>query len=321
MRPISTQILWLLLIGCMPPSPQVLAQTARLDFPARAAWIDLAEERLDPYLVGGHTLARLDLGTLAAEPLANLAEQTITGGASRGAAACLLFGSQRHESGWAGKYDAPSRQFAWQSELPAPITSGCTQADGLLLGDERGTVRRLESDTGQVLWAAELHVKMVTAVSDISPQLAASGDWLGNIQMFDPSSGRLLGSLRQHRDRITGLVSLAAPADSFPRFASGSRDGTVRLWYPQQGRMVRFVQVDAPVTTLAAIPPSKDGSISEWMVLAATQQGPLHVIDLSVARVIRTIPSPLEDVVAMLPLADKRWLALDGRGNVALFTL
>ncbi|MFN0104982.1 MAG: hypothetical protein ACKV2U_23225 [Bryobacteraceae bacterium] len=66
--------------------------------------------------------------------------------------------------------------------------------------------------------------------------LLASDSQLCTIKLWDPRSGRLLGTLEDHTVRA---LALTANGDLL---ASGSWDNTVKLWDPRSGRLLHTLE-------------------------------------------------------------------------------
>lgn len=273
-------------------------------------------------LLGEHRLALLRYDTeraLVAEPLAiDLPRVKIAAAASLlrpDGESLVIAGATENESGFVAMVGSDGRS-KWTKTLTAPILAMDTLAPidaetfarsrAIYLGDLRGTVLALAIDDGELLWESSLHGKMVTALATLNGDLAASGDWTGKIVLWNRTDGSEVASFQQHRARVTSLQRAPRLPPGGPlAMVSASRDGTVRLWYPQQRRLVRFVQIPQPIVALA------------WrdnlQFIAATSSGALHTVDLAKAKIEPAVPSGLPYVSDLRGFGD-RLLILSGEG-------
>lgn len=328
--------------------PNLITQ---LPFPAVGVLSSPTIEDNDPYLFGGHSLGQWDTDTGSCIRVWSDAQRTVAGGVSLGSSQFIVYGAQDHELGWVallgfGALEAASNevQELWHVAHDVPFTARATllntsalSGENILLGDESGRLHLLSLETRKMVWTSAPHTKLVTATCLLSPTLAASADWAGNIELFDPTTGHSLDSFKQHRDAVTQLLPLSNPAQSNPaqsnptqpnltpakqaanpvsRLVSCSRDGTVRLWYPEQRRMVRFIQLQRPVVAIASL--AENQPESQNQLLIATDDAQVHRVDLSQAKLLSSTPSGLDSVTAIVPTNQNAWLLLDGRGNARL---
>lgn len=207
------------------------------------------------------------------------------------------------------RFYGESNQLLWRQEFENPITCVTALADSFCVGDLSGRIIRVRADDGSLLWQKLTHSKTVTTIARFNDDLAVSGDWTGKLSLWTSVDGVEQAEFRQHRDGVTSLlvpVQKLAGQDlsdnSQPQsLVSASRDGTVRLWYPLQKRLVRFAQLDAPVTSLCLF--------EEGKVLAGCNDGSLHVIDCGNAKVTHSLTTGLPYVGQLQKLAGRFWLA------------
>jgi WD40 repeat protein len=135
-----------------------------------------------------------------------------------------------------------------------PVYVIAISAGGRLLasGGEDGTVRLWNATNGQLLTTLEGHTDGVRGVAlSADGRLVASGSWDGTIRLWEPplasiqrradsgdSGGRLLSTLHGHTSGVWG-VALSADGGLL---ASGSFDGTIRLWQTSSGTCQRTLR-------------------------------------------------------------------------------
>lgn len=98
-----------------------------------------------------------------------------------------------------------------------------------------------------------------------------------SLRVWDPATGELQRSLRQH----TGLVhALAARpnTEGLPVVASSSADRTIRFWQPTIGRMMRYIRLDAHPLDLTWAGPHR--------IAAACDDGSVAIVDADSVRML-----------------------------------
>ncbi len=315
-----------LMLSLVLPPAVALAQSAQssapwtVGFPA-VRW--LAPPAVDQsssaggWLIGGHSLQHFDIADWQAAQPTDWPDQVLHDGLWVDAQRLLVAGACDIEQGCLATCDAATGDLIWRrDDLPHPLTCVAATENLAIAGDDRGRISAFEMASGQPVWSREMHTKLVTAMVAIDSQICVSSDWGGKIVVFEAASGQELTNFQQHRDRVTDLAVWTdddANPNTPPRLFSGSRDGTVRLWYPQQRRLVRFVQLDAPVTAL--LPLSRD------RVWVATNDARLHLLDMERARVLASMASGLNYVVELARRDATSLLALNGTGQLVRLPL
>ncbi|MCA9126660.1 MAG: hypothetical protein KDB22_06235 [Planctomycetales bacterium] len=280
-----------------------LGQLQTLDYPGFPV-TRLVPTNASILLCGGHNVASCDPQSFAIESLVELSDERIAVAAIIGDK-LIVAGTRDHDAGFAAAFPFNSTTRWWTAKVPAPVTCMQLTNDGILLGDEAGELHWLSPDDGTLLRSNGLHAKMVTALSVIDDRLCASADWGGKIQIFDHRDGNVVVDFQQHRDRVVEL--LVDSSGSPRRLYSAGRDGTVRLWYPEQGRLVRFVQLEHPVTSIAS---SDDGQL--WV---ATSDAKLHLVDMNSAKLLSTMESTLDYVHCTASFGGRLFLS-NGRSTL-----
>ena len=221
----------------------------------------------------------------------------------------LASGTMNGNEGYLGLFRVSDRTAIWENKaLSAPITVLCTAGAKCIAGNDAGIVTEYDLQDGRAGWSHQLHSKLVTAIVKISHTQMASADWVGKLVLFEAVTGREITNFQQHRDRITGMI---ADRSSSPiKLYSGSRDGTVRLWYPTQRRLVRFAQLDKAVVAIAPL--------GENRILASTTDSQLHVVDLNSAKVIAQASIGQEYVQTLWPVSERSFIGSDGRLSIFL---
>ncbi len=211
----------------------------------------------------------------------------------------VLAGAQKIEYGFVAKLSEDLETMQWvAAELPSRVICVAANQQHVAVGCEDGSISCFDAETGTKIWNQQTHSKMITAACIVSSgslpdAILATGDWTGKIVVTELANGREVHSMSQHRDRITALDTWTSPTkNAQTRLYSASRDGTVRLWYPAQRRLVRFVQLPNPITAIKRL----EGD----QVLAFQNSGQMVQVDLATAEVSPTWPSPLPHVTSTI---------------------
>ncbi|MCA9192081.1 MAG: hypothetical protein KDB03_09970 [Planctomycetales bacterium] len=161
----------------------------------------------------------------------------------------IIGGNYNDELGYLAIHQPGDPRPLWQcNEVDHPITALAVHGDFCLIGDIQGQLTCIDLSTHQKLWTSAAHNKMLTSICvlPLNGQVA-SGDWLGKIILSELLSGEQVTSFSQHRGPIAGLSSIETNTATGSQLVSCSYDGTVRLWYPRQNRLVRFIQLESRI--------------------------------------------------------------------------
>ena len=137
----------------------------------------------------------------------------------------------------------------------------------------------------------------------------ASGDFLGTIKIFNLESGQCVNTLTGHNVRITALAALTRA-----RLASGSADGSVRIWnWDNSSPWSIFMwtcarsfhaHTSGHVTSLSELSNNRLASASA----SSTNDTAIRIWNIRSGQLLRTLPAPTggDDlaVVSMVTLAD-----------------
>jgi hypothetical protein len=282
-----------------------------LDFPATGSMLDASNPN-QLLFFGGHSLAFFDVSERRVVQKHQLDDRTITSACWTMDGRLILSGTRDGDGGWVGCFANRDYQtMQWQAELKHRVTCLASSNQRVLVGNDVGEITAIDAQTGRVEWLQQLHSKLVTCLAVSSPERCASSDWTGKIVVFDLRDGIEQTNFQQHRAQVSGL--LVRTTINPLRLYSASRDGTVRLWYPAQGRLVRFVQLEEPISAICCM--------YDNLVVAATRDSKLHTLDMDRAKVVAEQPSGLEYVTGLSCLNATRLVAVDGKSHVRIIEL
>jgi WD40 repeat protein len=157
---------------------------------------------------------------------------------------------------------------SWRSDSKALATAGADQVVRLHEAATLKTVRSLEGHSRGALAAVFLPTGGV-----VSAGLDES------LRMWSADKGALLRTLSNHTRPVLGLAVRPGTGKALPMVASVSEDGTLRLWQPTIGRLVRFVR-------LKSVPLAVAWSADGEKVLASCKDGRVRVIDPDTVEVL-----------------------------------
>jgi WD40 repeat protein len=138
------------------------------------------------------------------------------------------------------------------------------------------TLRVWDTTTGRTLATLVGHSGPVLCLA-ISPdgKLICSGSADQTIRVWDSGTWKPLRSLTNHLGPVNALTFISPTAGAgdpqLSYLASASGDGTVRIWQPEIGRMVRIVRQPSPVLTIAWR--------SQWLLHTGSKDGRVRRIN------------------------------------------
>ncbi|AXV08683.1 High-affnity carbon uptake protein Hat/HatR [Euzebya pacifica] len=105
------------------------------------------------------------------------------------------------------------------------------------------------------------HATAVVAVPDVDGgHLLASAGFGGTVQLWDPTSGEVVGRPIDHGGRVSALA--VVPDGAGGRLLASAGDGGVRLWDPTSGEVVgRPIDQGGRVSALAVVPDGAGGHL------------------------------------------------------------
>jgi WD40 repeat protein len=145
-------------------------------------------------------------------------------------------------------------------------------ADGRLVAsadDQRG-VRVWDADAGTLVCELPGFVSRAAALAFLADGKLVTGDFEGEVKVWDPVAGRELRALR-HSDIVLSVAGRAASASSPALVAAGAGDGRVRVWELGTGRELHVLTGhDSWPTALAFDPEGRlnvaclSGNVWSW---------------------------------------------------------
>lgn len=175
--------------------------------------------------------------------------------------------------------------------LRIQLTNGEKQ---LILATAQSVCYVLDRDTRRIEQQFGGHSGAVLALQRISDSLVVSAGTDQTLQLWNPVDGRPQRTMNNHVAAVNDLVmrmtsgGAAGTSDGTPSpllLASTGDDRTVRLWYPETGRMLRFVKLPHIARSLAF---SVDGT----RISAGGDDGTVRSLDVASLRLLGESATP-----------------------------
>lgn len=186
-------------------------------------------------------------------------------------------------------------------------------ADGkrLFTASHDGGVFEVDPQSGKTLRQFMGHsepVRSVCFLEDHQTLVTAGNDQ--TIRVWDTKSGQLLKSLHNHTKAVYALAPKPKTNESeLPVMASIGADGTVRLWQPTIGRMMRFRRLDAAIPLALAWSP--DGQ----ELIVADDKGVLQIMDPQTLEGRRALSTEAALPYSLLITPDGKTAVLGGKDS------
>jgi WD40 repeat protein len=121
----------------------------------------------------------------------------------------------------------------------------------LVSGSDDEIVKKWDVETGTEVWTRNVGVGAVSFVSELTDGRLVVGGRDRSVRVLDGNTGHEILACRGHSDWVNVVISLGDLNAGF--FASGSDDGTIRVW-AGDGALVRVVEVGEWVLSLSLSP-------------------------------------------------------------------
>jgi WD40 repeat protein len=141
------------------------------------------------------------------------------------------------------------RVRGWQGHRHDVIVLVFTSDGRLVSGSSDGFVKKWDVETGTEVWSSR--VGSVYGVSELADGRLVVGGEDSSVRVLDGVTGHEIMACRRHTSSVCAVISLGVL--SAGSFASGSRDGTIRVW-ASDGALVQVVEVERVISSLSLSP-------------------------------------------------------------------
>lgn len=184
----------------------------------------------------------------------------------------------------------------------------------LYASSKERTIHVWETTSGRLLGDLSGHQANVSALAAASNGLLASGATNGHLRLWDVATQKCLRNWVGHTDDILTLAFDPAGAT----LASGSQDGTVRIWKPELPARLAAIPT--------ATPPTATGLSPDGNLLAIGTTGQIELWDARGAFPVRSLAAPFGSptMLAFSPTGNKLAASFQtaaGAGRTAVWNL
>ena len=137
----------------------------------------------------------------------------------------------------------------------------------------------------------------------------------GSIKVFEIASGKLLGTLSGHLEKVSCLIPLTQEKLGSGHFATGSDDGSIKIWDCSSCQCIRTLSGNSRINSLVEL---KIGSCA-GLLASASGDGLLKLWDPLTGECLRTIKVRKNSHISIMELEDGSLATLEFYGNFKIF--